>query len=117
MSFGFYKWGTKDLLVAKGSYNPPSASNGIIEINILPDAGGNPASILQQGGRGRKRVSFNGYATLVDYQSFEIDYFAAIKRTFTDIDGLMMLATIESFKASRNSGTYPYEYSITLVEA
>jgi hypothetical protein len=112
--YGFYTWGTMDLLVAKGSYNPPTASNGITEIKILPDASGNAASVLQQGGRDRKRASFKGYALETDYKLLETDYYAAAERTFTDIDNNSFTAAIESFNADKN-GEY-YEYSITLVE-
>lgn len=114
MAWGLYTWGTMDLLVAKGSYNPPIAENEIKEIKILPDTSGNPASVLQQGGRDRKRASFKGYATETNYKLLEADYYAATERTFTDIDGNVFDAAIESFNAVKN-GEY-YEYSITLLE-
>lgn len=114
MTWGYYTWGSIDLLVAKGSYNPPSASNGITEIKILPDSSGNAASVLQQGGRERKRASFKGYATELNYKSLETDYYATTERTFTDIDNNSFVAAIESFNAVKK-GEY-YEYSITLLE-
>lgn len=114
MAWNLYSWGTMDLLVARGSYNPPSAESGITEIKILPDSSGNAASVIQQGGRGRKRASFKGYATEANHHSLENDKLSATQRTFTDIDGNSLVSVIESYNANKN-GDY-YEYSITLME-
>lgn len=113
-----YTWGSKTLHIAKGSYSPPSASNGIKELSILPDSTGNPASIIQQGGRSRKRVSFNGYADETDYYALLTDFYAGTTRTFTDVDSNTLSSVIESISANReHNGIYPYLYSITLLEA
>lgn len=118
MAWTTYTWGSTALLVAKDSYTPPAAENGITEIQLLPDlAVSTPATVLQQAGRGRKRVSFDGYATETDYYAFLADYYAVTTRTFTDSDGNTLSSIIESISAARENGPYPYRYSITLVEA
>lgn len=113
-----YTWGSTTLKVAKNSYAPLFANNGIVEINILPDSSGNAASILQQGGRNRKRISLSGYGTEAEYYALLTDYYAATSRVFTDTDGNTLTSVIEALSATReDNGLYPYVYSITLVEA
>lgn len=119
MAWTSYTWGSTALLVAKDSYKPPEAESGVVEIKLLPDLSDVtiPASVIQQAGRGRKRVSFEGYATETTYYAFLTDKYAATARTFTDSDGNALSAIIESISAMRENGPYPYHYSITLVEA
>lgn len=113
-----YTWGSTTLKVAKNSFTPPIAQNGLTEIQILPDTSGNPASVIQQGGRTRKRISFSGYATETTYYTLLTDLYAATSRTFTDTDGNAVTCVIESLSAIReDNGLYPYVYSITLMEA
>lgn len=113
-----YTWGSTTLKVAKNSYTPPIAENGITEIQILPDGTTNPASIIQQGGRTRKRISFTGYATESGYYALLSDLYAVTSRVFTDTDGNAVTCVIESLSATReDNDLYPYVYSITLMEA
>lgn len=116
MAWTSYTWGSTALLVAKNSYKPPQAENGLSEIKILPDTSGNPASVVQQGGRARKRASFEGYATESGYCALLTDYYAATSRTFTDLDGNALTAVIENISSVRENSPYPYKYSITLME-
>lgn len=111
-----YKWGNTVLRVAKYSYNPPQSDNGVKEIPILPDSSGNPASVLQQGGRGRYEVSFTGYANFAEYSNLFSDYYDGRTRTFEDADGWSMTAVIKSIKAVREVDPYEYVYAITLME-
>lgn len=113
-----YTWGSTTLKVAKNSYTPPIAENGLTEIQILPDALGNPASVIQQGGRTRKRISLTGYATESEYYALLTDLYAATSKTFTDTDGNAVTCVIESLSCMReDNDLYPYVYTITLMEA
>ena len=115
MAWGIYNWGTLDLLVAKDSYNPPSSNIVMNEIRLIPSGDNlNSNTILQQGGRDRKRIKFSGYASKIDYESLVTDYLATTTRIFTDIDSVTLSAIIESISASYFSGWY--SYNITLME-
>lgn len=117
MAWGFYLWGAMDLLVAKGSYDPPTGVVQITEIPLIPTVDNvEPSSIIQQGGRLRERINFQGYATEADYKSLETDKYSATERTFTDIDGNTFNVIIESLNSRWINGPYPYFYSITFLE-
>ena len=111
-----YKWGTKVLFVAKGSYTAPEFDSGIKEIQILPDTSGNPASVLQQSGRSRKRASFDVYGNFTEYELLNDDKIAATVRIFEDLDGRTFSAVIEQLSISQRIGTDYFKYNITLLE-
>ena len=111
-----FTWGATNLKVTPGTYNPPHCSNGLVEINILPDGTANPATVLQQGGRGRMTVSFEGFTrTWSDYESLRDDYIALTERTFADGNESLTMIISELSPATLIFGD-KWEYTITLME-
>jgi len=113
------KWGTTNLNVIKDSYLLPFADSVINVISILPGANNiAPATVLQQGGRGRYQVAFDGYVkTYAEYQALLNDYIEKTQKTFEGANGFSMTMIIFDFKP-KNMKTFSskIEYSITLVE-
>lgn len=111
-----YTWGTTNLKITPGTYSPIHASNGLVEIEILPDASGNPATVIQQAGRGRKRVSFDGFtSTYTAYKALHDDYIALTQRTYADgNDSLAMI--ISELSPAKMIINGKWEYSMTLME-
>ena len=110
-----YKWGDMTVHVDKDTYVPPNPTVNTTEINILPDGTNNPATILQEAGRGRKRASFTGFAlTEEDYISIQLDYQTRTIRLFTDTLGNTFEALILTFNPSRIADYYKYD--IVLLE-
>jgi len=111
-----YTWGTTNLKITPGTYSPCHATNGLIEIEILPNGTVNPASIIQQTGRGRMRVNFEGFTTsYANYKTLRDDYIALTQRIFADgNDSLTMIISELSPATMIVNGKW--EYSITLVE-
>ena len=112
----YYTWGSSmDIHIARNSYKPAIADVELTEIQLLPDGSGNISTVLQQGGRKRKKISFRGYAvTKDDYDDLLADYYAKTSRTFTDYQGDSMTAIISTFDATRVNEWY--EYDITFME-
>lgn len=112
-----YSWGSTNLKIVPETYQPYWYENGLTEISILPDGTTTPASVLQQGGRGRKKVSFQGFTTSYsDYSSLRADYLALTSRSFSDgTDTITMIISDLSPATMIVSGKW--EYSITLMEA
>lgn len=112
-----YTFGSTALKIIPESYSPIHSPNGLVEISILPDGTTNPATIIQQGGRGRKTVSFQGFTTSYsDYKTLHADYVALTSRSFTDgADTLTMI--ISDLSPAVMIATGKWEYSITLMEA
>lgn len=113
-------WGATTVNITPGTYEPPTARVRTNEIAILPDPAdlSAVASILQSGGRDRKRVRFQGHVTtLAAYNSFETDKLAATERTFTGPDAETLTGIIEFLEVV----DYPFSglirYEIGLVEA
>ena len=86
-------------------------------MDILPDGTTNPASILQQSGRGRYEVSFDGFTTsYADYKTLHADAIALTQRTWADgTDSITMIISYLSPAVMIMPGKW--EYSITLMEA
>lgn len=112
-----YTFGSYTLKIKPETYQPLWAENKLNVIDILPDGTTNPASVLQQGGRGRYQTSFEGFVTSYsDYQNLRTDYLALTARTFTDgTDSLSMIISELSPATMIINGKW--EYSITLMEA
>ncbi len=112
----FYKWGDTIMHMNRNSYVPPTAEISITEIELIPTLDSiEPSTILQSGGRKRKRASFTGLAlTYDDFVILETDYLNYTERIFTDTLGNTFTAIIEKF-TPRKVDTY-YVYNITLVE-
>ncbi|MDF2881671.1 MAG: hypothetical protein K0R54_2228 [Clostridiaceae bacterium] len=113
------KWGTTELNVIKDSYIPPFAKPKLNVIEILPGADNTaPSSIIQQGGRGRYQVSFNGFVrNNTEYQALLDDTINLTERTFDGADGFTMNMIISDFTPTKRS-LFPLkiEYSMTLME-
>lgn len=113
------KWGTTNLNIIKDSYIPPFAKSNLNIINILPGADNTiPASVIQQGGRDRYQVSFDGFIrNYTDYKALQDDHINMTSRTFTGADGFSTSMIISDFKPGRRT-LFPLklEYSITLME-
>ena len=112
-----YTWGSTTLKIVPETYQPSFSSNGFIDIPILPDGTTNPASIIQQGGRGRKTVTFEGFTTSrSDYNALRDDYIALTSRSFADgTDTITMIISDLSPATMIISGKY--NYTMTLTEA
>lgn len=111
-----FTWGSTTLKVVPDTYNPPHCENGLVEIEILPDGTTNPATVLQQAGRGRYRVSFNGFTTTYnDYKSLRDDYIALTEKTFSDGNESLTMIISELSPATLIFGD-KWEYTITLLE-
>jgi hypothetical protein len=111
-----YTWGSTNLKIVPKTYSPPHSSNGLTEIPILPDGTTNPASVIQQAGRGRKIVYFEGFTTsYADYAELHDDFVALTQRTFDDgNESLTMIISDLSPATMITAGKY--EYSMTLME-
>jgi hypothetical protein len=111
-----YTWGSTNLKIVPQTYSPPHSSNGLTEIIILPDGSGNPSTVLQQAGRGRKTVSFQGFTTTrAAYMALRDDYVTLTERIFSDgTESLNMIISDLSPATMITEGKY--DYSITLME-
>ena len=112
-----YTWGSTALKIVPETYSPAHAENGLVKMDILPDGTTNPASILQQSGRGRYEVSFDGFTTsYADYKTLHADAIALTQRTWADgTDSITMIISYLSPAVMIMPGKW--EYSITLMEA
>jgi hypothetical protein len=111
-----YRWGSTVLKIVPFTYCPPHADNGLSEITILPDGTTNPSTVIQQAGRGRKRVSFDGFTTSYsDYIALYNDYIALTERTYTDENDTITMI-IETLSPAKMITDSKYEYSISLME-
>ena len=114
------KWGSTELNIIQDSYRPPYMDAGIREIQILPDlsASTDPASVLQQSGRGRKRVLWDGWvATQAEYEAFQNDFIAATERTFEGYDSVEIDCLIASLSPPQRIMSNYIRFSVELVEA
>ena len=112
-----YTWGSMNLKIVPMTYQPYWYTNGIIVVDILPNGTANPANVIQQAGRGRKIVNFDGFVTsYADYSSLRADYLSLTSRTFSDgTDSMSMVISELSPALMIIPGKW--DYSITLMEA
>lgn len=114
------KWGNTILYVLKGTYTPPFASVDMNIIELVPGTDNtNPSNVIQQGGRSRYKVSFEGAVwSFAEYQALEDDWLNGTQRTFEDADGYTATMIIASLEPKERI-VYPLmiKYSITLMEA
>lgn len=113
-------WGSTTIKILRGTYRPPHGEAGINEIKILPNPldTSTPATVLQQSGRSRKRVSWQGYVSnLEDYNNLYDDFVAATQRTFTGFESETLNAIIEGISEPEYIQSNLIRFSITLVEA
>ena len=114
--YNHYSWGGVQLHVS--SYTPPSSEVILTEISLIPDPSATPGSktsVLQSGGRKRRRVTISGYCLeYTDLESLRNDSETFTPKVFIDTIGNNFTALIQSFE-SRRVNTW-YEYDMTLVE-
>jgi len=112
-----YTWGGTTLNIVPFSYKPWHSENGLVEIDILPDGTTNPAVILQQMGRRRKVVSFEGFTTSYsNYTGLFDDYIALTERTFVDPNDSMTMI-ISNISPATMIIDGKWIYRITFMEA
>ena len=113
-------WGATTINIIQDTYRPPAASAGIAEIELLPDPAdpGAVATVLQQGPRTRRMVSWSGWVeNQAALQALLDDYYAAEVRTFTGHDSVSFDAIIMSITPGNRYFEHYLEYSCVLVEA
>ena len=115
-------WGETELRIDNTTYRPPEADVRINEIEILPDPATPfvPASVLQQGGTGRKRTSFEGYVkTLAEYEALQTDKLSGTERLFVGLESEELLGIIEALTVVQiyPPRLYRIRYSMTIVES
>lgn len=113
------KWGNTNLNVLHETYIPPYSEVAVNEIQVIPGPDNlNPASIVQQGGRTREKVGFDGFVrSWADYLALETDKRNGQVRSFEGQDNYVSDMMITSLVPTRRS-LYPYRlyYSISLME-
>lgn len=113
-------WGSTTLYITPGTYQPPTAAVRVNEIRILPDPASlsTEASILQSGGRDRKRARWQGYVTsYTNFNTLEGDKLAATERTFTGPDAETLTGIIESLEVIDYPVSGLIRYEISIVES
>ena len=101
-----------------GTYQAPSADAGIVEIPILHDGTANAMSVLQQAGRSRRIISWEGIADdLAHYNTLYADYIAANAQTFSGPDSVSLSCIISELSPPTYLWGGVYSYRITLMEA
>ena len=107
--------------VISGSYYPQNSDGGIAEVKILPDPAfpDVAASVLQQGGRARKRVSFETYvSTVAGYEAWRVDHVKAEVRTWTGSLGeAAFSAIVERLSEPTVMSMTHLRFRVSLVEA
>ena len=112
-----YTWGSTDLKIVPQTYKAWHCDNGLVVIDLLPDGTDAPASIIQQGGRSRKLVAFDGFvSTIAAYNSLLDDFIALTERTFSDPAGSMLMIISELTPPTMIIDN-KWDYSIVLMEA
>lgn len=113
------KWGSTTLNVLKDSYIPPYAESEINIIDLIPGTDNTtPSTVMQQGGRQRYEVRFEGLVwSYAAYQALESDYISGTSRTFNDDDTTDITMVITELKPkSRSLAPFRIIYEITLTE-
>ena len=111
-------WGSTTVKMRVGTYQAPSANAGIVEIPILDDGTANAMSVLQQAGRSRRVISWEGIAdNLAHYTSLYNDYIATTERTFSGPDSVSLSCIISELSPPTYIWGGVYSYRIELMEA
>jgi len=112
------KWGDTEINLIQDTYDLPGADAGMTEIELLPNPDGSYATVIQQGPRSRRRVSWRGWvASQAEIEAFQGDYYAGQVREFTGYDNVSFHALIFSFSPGNRYFQHYIEYSIVLIEA
>lgn len=76
-------WGLYELFIT-GEYISPFPSLNVQEIDVIPSGTETPSTIIQTGGRGRKKASMTILVEQKqDYDNLFADYMASVQRVFT----------------------------------
>lgn len=113
-------WGAVTFQCRWGTYRGPRADAGLVDIAILPEPGATtPASVLQDMGRGRRRIRFQGQvSSYANWQTIETKWLARTEAVFTDVDGASRgVYLIEDLSDPECVAPVLWRYNITLVEA
>ena len=106
------------LNVVQDSYAPPAADAGYTEIPVIPSPTNlSPMTILQQGGRGRERVSLECWVgSQAEFDELKQEHYAAVVKNFVGHDGTNFPAIIFSMTPKRRVFEHFIEFSITFME-
>ena len=114
-------WGATTINIEIGSYRPPTAAASVIENQLLAGADLSAvASVIQQGGRLRKRISLRSKCSWAGYQTLYNDHVAGTARNFTgsEAGAAALSCYIESLSPpTLLPGNALVAYGMTLVEA
>lgn len=113
-------WGETELNIIQDTYAPPHAGGDINEIKILsdPETPLEPASVLQQAGRERERVSFDAWVgSQAELQALLEDKYKGEIRLFSGHDGKDFHAMIYDLVPDRRVFSHHIEFRITFIEA
>ena len=111
-------WGSTTINVT--AYGRVPGTTFFSEKDLLPDPTSlsGPQTILQGGGRRRKRREIEGYCSKETFDDLETDYYSSTARTLTCDDGFSMSAIIEKFSAAtRKLGCNQVFFTVTFIEA
>lgn len=114
-----FSWGTTTLNVLVGSWKPGVHAEQLTEIPLIPDAENISAvcSILQQGGRLRKRIKAKLYVTsMTEYEAFISAKLAGTAAILTDADTLNASYMIEALGEPDYKQDNVIFFDITFVE-
>lgn len=112
-------WGSTTLSVQAGTWSPLQGSSSLNEVELIPDPNNLDAicTVLQQGGRKRRRVSGVIMLTsMTDYNTLLGDMDNATTRTLDDDDTVNASYYIESLGAPNNPFSGYITADITFVE-
>ena len=116
----FWNSTSDNINILHGTYRPAHADAGIIEINLIPihttsTTPSPPASIIQQTGPRRKRVSWRGWTDSSGYNALLDDYLTAVESTFSDGTDTFY-GLIERLSPPEYVQPGHLQYNITLME-
>ena len=115
-------WGDADLQIRWGTYYPPHAEAGLVSIRVLPpDTGTDHVEVVQQGGRDRKVITFEGQCwSLPEYDVLLDAYIAGEEKLFNGPDVTNFPCFIKQLSPPEYVIDYEgqgyYRYSIILCE-
>jgi len=102
------------------AYGRVPGTSFFAEKDLLPDPTNLsvPQTILQGGGRRRKRREIEGYCAKATFDAMEEDFYALTAKTLLCDDGFSMSAIIEKFSSvTRKLGCNEVFFTVTFIEA
>lgn len=114
-------WGTQTINIFAGTFKPTFVPDtGINEIEVLPSKDIlNPRTVLQQAGRARKRIKFEGFVRgLNDYDALLTDFINGTEKTFLDSEtGISFSSIIIALSEPEFVNATVIRYSMEVIEA